>query len=316
MEKGGHYFSLYQIAFEYTPTQESLKLTSSLRDSIPPRKGAGLYINIYRNLVSSYDVKPQRIISLSPSVTESLYFLNQLDKVIAVTRYCEYPPEAVEKPKVGGIYDVNYEAVAALKPDLVILSDMQAEAQERFRNIGINTLLLRQADFESMLDSLRLLGNILGAEQEAAELIKEIKHSVNGIVSKISSHESKRVLFMVSREVDSRGVTRIIAAGNDGYYSEILKLLQAQNPFDKYVAYSNVSREGLYWIDPEVIIELLYNPAQMDYFYKDWRNMQRLTAVKSNQICPIANSYGYIPGPRFPLLLEATARCIYPEAFP
>ena len=264
---------------------------------------------------SAYSEKPSRVVSLSPSVTESLHFLGQWDKVIAVTRYCEFPPEALEKPKIGGLYDVNYEAVIALKPDLVILSDLQADAQERFRNMGINTLLLKQADFRGMLDSLVLMGEILGAEREAAELIEKVEYSLSDIVSRVSAYSPRRVLFVVSREADSGGIKRVVAAGNDGYYSKILQLLQAQNPFSRYTAYSGVSREGLYWIDPEIIIELIYNPAQAEHLFNEWYGMQELTAVKNRQICPIIDSYGYIPGPRFPLLLEAAARCIYPEAF-
>ena len=62
-----------------------------------------------------------RVVSMAPSITETLYALNLADKVAGVTRYCDYPPEAKAKPQVGGLLDPNYEAIVALEPDLAIL---------------------------------------------------------------------------------------------------------------------------------------------------------------------------------------------------
>ncbi len=258
---------------------------------------------------------PQRIVSLSPSVTESLYFLGQFDKVIAVSRYCEYPPEAIEKPKVGGISDVNFEAVIAMKPDIVILSHMQEDAKERLDSLGVKTLLLHQDTFDGMLSSLEVLGEALGAKDQADTLVAELKQSVNGIIQRVAPYKSKSALFVVSRDAGGGKVDSVVAAGNDGYYSKILELLHAENPFSRYAAYSNVSKEGLYWVNPDVIIELLYTPAQAATSFDEWKTMPELNAVKNKQICSVTDSYGYIPGPRFPLLVEAAARCIYPEAF-
>jgi len=258
---------------------------------------------------------PQRIVSLSPSVTESLYFLGLGDKIVAVSRYCEYPPEARTKPKTGGIHDVNYEAAAAMRPDIVILSHMQTDARERFDNLGIKTLLLNQESFQEVLDSLWILGKTFGVQTKADELICELKNSAEGIIARVAPYRSKKTLFVVSRDAGSGKIANVVVAGNDGFYSGILELLHAENPFSKYIAYSTVSKEGLYWVNPEVIIELLYFPEHAETSFDEWSAMSNLTAVKNRHVCSITDSYGYTPGPRFPLLLDTVARCIYPEAF-
>jgi iron complex transport system substrate-binding protein len=258
---------------------------------------------------------PERIITLSPSVTEAVYFLGQWDKVIAVSRYCVFPPEAADKPKAGGIEDINYEAVAAMKPDLVLLSHMQEDARERLEGLGINTLLVQQGGIDDMIAALNIIGAALGAENEAQTLTNELEGNIIKLNDRIKPYEQRSVLFVVSRDVGSGGISNVVAAGNDGYYSRLLDLLRAENPFGGHIAYANISKEGIYEINPDVIIELLYAPELADIAAEEWQDMPRLNAVQNQQICSITESYGYIPGPRFPMLAEEMARCIYPEAF-
>lgn len=276
---------------------------------------AATFSGVYKSASKEFNRTAQRAVSLSPSITEAIYFLGEWDKVIAVSRYCVYPPEANDKPKVGGIQDVNYEAVLSLKPDLVIVSHMQIDAKERFESLGINTLLVDQESLEGMINSLHEIGKALGAEKRATALVDELNSSIDNIINKIESCESKRVLFVVSRDAGNGRIANVVVAGNDGYYSRALELLRADNPFSKYVTFSTVSKEGLYKVDPEVIIELLYTPSQASAALDEWGSMPSLTAVKNGRICSITDSYGYIQGPRFPLLLEEASRCIYPEAF-
>jgi iron complex transport system substrate-binding protein len=200
-----------------------------------------------------------------------------------------------QKPKVGGIHDINYEAVLAMRPALVILSHMQTDVKERLDALGVNSVLLDQSTFEGILNSLEILGEVLGAQEQAAALISDMKSSVDSVIQRIAFYKPKSAIFVVSRNTGGS----VVVAGNDGYYSKILEMLNAENPFNKYAAYSTVSKEGLYWVNPEVTIELLYMPADKE----------------SNEICYITGSYGYTPGPRFPLLVETAAKCIYPEAF-
>jgi iron complex transport system substrate-binding protein len=233
-----------------------------------------------------------RIISLTPSVTETLYYLGAGDMVAARTRYCSFPPEVKEKPELGGLFDINYEALIALSADLVILSELQKDVISRLKALGVNVLTVDHNTLNGVLDSFPVIGGAVGADGFA--LREEIYKKIADIQEKVKDYPSKKVIVAVSTEGG-----RFIAAGNDGFYNETLKLLNAENPFAESPPYTSVTKEGLIWIKPDVI-------AALSYFGEE---------RSEEGLCVITGSFGFTPGPRFPLLMESLARCIYPEAF-
>jgi iron complex transport system substrate-binding protein len=233
-----------------------------------------------------------RVISLTPSVTETLYRLGAGDMVAARTRYCSFPPEVKEKPELGGLFDINYEAVVALSADLVILSELQTDVISRLKALGINGLAVDHNTFNGVLDSFPVIGEAVGADGIA--LREEIYEKIAAIREKVKGYPSKKVIVAVSTEGG-----RFIAAGNDGFYNETLKLLNAENPFAESPHYTSVTKEGLIWIKPDIIASLSYSEEERS----------------EAGFCVITGSFGFTPGPRFPLLMESLARCIYPEAF-
>ena len=91
-----------------------------------------------------------RVISMAPSITETLFALDLADKVAGVTRYCDFPPEAKAKPQVGGFLDPNYEAIVSLEPDLAILLTIHDEADARLKDLGISTLIVEHRTLERL----------------------------------------------------------------------------------------------------------------------------------------------------------------------
>ena len=95
-----------------------------------------------------------RIISLAPNITETLFALGQGNKVVGVTRFCKYPPEALEKENVGGFFDTNYEAIAALRPDLVILLPEHEKIQKYINKLGLQTLVVHNRCINEILETI------------------------------------------------------------------------------------------------------------------------------------------------------------------
>ncbi len=114
---------------------------------------------------------PQRIVSTAPSITEMLYALGLGDRVAGVTNYCHYPPEARLKPKIGDYASPNLEAIAALKPDLVILPDAPARLGERVRAMRLKTVEVNQDDIAALYNSIRIVGGATGTDLQASRLI-------------------------------------------------------------------------------------------------------------------------------------------------
>jgi iron complex transport system substrate-binding protein len=97
-------------------------------------------------------VAPRRIVSLAPSLTETLYALGLGARVVGVTRYCAYPPEVAELPKVGGHLDPNFEAIVSLDPDLVVVIPSSSENGQRLESLGIRVLEVDQHDVQAVLE--------------------------------------------------------------------------------------------------------------------------------------------------------------------
>src|SRR5690606_10390834 len=112
-----------------------------------------------------------RIISLAPSITETLFALGLEAHIVGVTRYCDYPPEALAKPKVGGYLDPNMEAMVALRPDLVITFPGHQTLTPRLEQLGIATLQIPDQKLGDILDSIRIIGTATGKEMEAKALL-------------------------------------------------------------------------------------------------------------------------------------------------
>ncbi len=114
---------------------------------------------------------PERIVSLAPSVTESLYALGLGPKVAGVTRFCRYPPEAAAKPHVGGFGDVNLEAVLRLRPDLAVLPVDKTTIKALLEQLGIPVLLLDTRSLPGLLRAIADLGAATGQEAKAEAIL-------------------------------------------------------------------------------------------------------------------------------------------------
>ena len=111
----------------------------------------------------------KRIISMSPSITETLYALDLGERVVGVTRFCTYPPETKEKMKVGGYIDLNYEAITVLQPDLVILLPEHEKVRNYLTELGIRFQVVHNRTVSEILATIITIGTICGAEKRAKE---------------------------------------------------------------------------------------------------------------------------------------------------
>ncbi len=107
---------------------------------------------------------------MSPGLTETLFALGVGDRVVGVTRFCNFPPEAASRARVGGFLDPNWEAIVALEPDLVVLMESHLDVEARLAGLGIASLKVDQHDVESALASFELLANACGVGDRGVEL--------------------------------------------------------------------------------------------------------------------------------------------------
>jgi iron complex transport system substrate-binding protein len=263
---------------------------------------------------------PTRIVSLAPSVTEVLFALGLGDRVVGVTRFCRYPADAERLPDVGGYLDLNLEAIVALEPDLVIAIQDHDAARARLEDLGLSVLQVDQESLAGILDSITTIADSCGVSECGGRLADDVRGRLHEVERRVSGLERPRVLAVVGREAGHGTLATVWVAGRKTFYDDLIGLAGGTNVAPaSSVAYPEVSREGLYHLDPDVILDLL---ADLDdrgvdaaSAASDWRDLPTLGAVRTGRVHAVVHELAVVPGPRVAELVEELARAIHPEAF-
>ena len=246
-----------------------------------------------------------RIVSLAPSITETLFALGLGDRVVGVTRYCRFPAEALTKAKVGGYYDPNYEEIVRLKPDLIIML-----AEHKTPDLHCATLAVSHDSIAQILGSIVVIGGRCGAAVKAGEMAADIMGRIDTIKRRVRGLRCPRVLVSVGRTMGSSN--DLCAAGKRTFYNEMIMLAGGTNALENTaVPFPMVSAEGVLRINPEVIIEMV--PESFMNLYGTEKGETAVDAVKNRRVYLFTQDYALIPGPRFIFILEQMARVIHPE---
>ena len=188
----------------------------------------------------------QRVISLAPSLTESIYAVGGGDKLVGVTTYCNYPEVAKAVEEVGDTQTPNIERIVALKPDVVFVSTAsQLEAFMRtLDQQGIAVYVMDAKSIGEVFDDLRTLGGLLGTEGTASALIEGLDERVKGVISK----EPRRVFIQISNEP-------LFTIGKDSFLTEVVEKAGGESVTkDVPSGYPKLSKETASVMSPDVII--------------------------------------------------------------
>lgn len=254
----------------------------------------------------------QRIIGLSPSIVEIIYQLKQDDKLVGVSRFCNYPPEAKEKTVVGGYVDLDYEAVLTLEPDCVILLEEQRTLAEKLETMGIHTIIVDHASTSGVIESISILGKAFHKKDLSDDIVHAMQIRVDTLTRQARDTGKKpRILVCIERDTNSPFPDRVIAAGNKGVHQEYITMVGGLNAYQGPVAYPLLSREKLIHVNPDIIIELIHEDVWQEKgreaLMKQWQAYSELKAVKTGRIIFLHEHKHMIPGPRFIDTLEIFA---------
>jgi len=263
----------------------------------------------------------RRIVSMAPSITETLYALGLGDRVVGVARDCHYPPE-VEKVKetgnVGGYYDPNIEAILALKPDLVIMLEEQAQALPNFEKLGLETLVVSHQTVKGIIESFSIIGGKCGRGPEGRRMARDLQNRVDRIRERTRNLPRPRVLFVLDRTFGRGQLSDLYVAADDSYIDTIIDWAGGQNAYSRRgVRYPVVSTEGIMSLNPDVIVDLvppgLVQQLGRQSLLDDWNDVKTVAAVKNHRVLIFDQDYACVPGPRFLQLVEDLAQQIHPE---
>jgi len=257
---------------------------------------------------------PQRIVSLSPGITETLYALGLGPSVAGVTRYCAWPPEAARLPKVAGFGEINYEAVLRVRPDLVVLPEDRVREKLCLERLGLPVLMLDTLSVSGLLRTITLLGRSAGREAEAEQLKAGLEKCLLTAKTLAEGRSRPTVLFAVMRaDQGSGGITEVHIVGRDGFYSELIEAAGGHNAYTGTLPFPRLSREALIVLDPEVIIEVISGGTNPEGARRDWQNLASIRAVKNGRVFVWTEQAHTVPGPRFADTLALLSQAFHPE---
>jgi iron complex transport system substrate-binding protein len=257
---------------------------------------------------------------MAPSTTEILFALGLGERVVGVTRYCDYPETAKELPGVGGLADPNYEQIIALRPDLVVLVSSHRDAQRELERLGINTLVIPHKTVGDVHKAVRLIAGRCGAENKAQALLADFEKRTQAVQAAVKGRRRPRVMICIGRDTGSGELAGMYMAGPKGFYDELIELAGGQNAFDETTAaFPQFSAEGVIQVNPEVIVDLTneHIPSEKaaEEVIAQWDGLRSVDAVKNGRIYLVSGNHALRPGPRYIRFLEELAQLLHPEAF-
>jgi len=256
---------------------------------------------------------PKRIVSLAPSVTETLYALGFGPQVVGVTQFCRYPPEAKTKPIVAGFSNVNYEAVVRQRPDLVVLPHDKVENRLNLERLGLSVMPLDTRSLAGLMESIDVLGRNAGRQAEAAGILGKMENSLARARARAVGQPMPRVLLSVMRSYEGLGyIAEINIAGRDGFFSEMIEIAGGWNVYQGALPFPRLSREAVIFFDPEVIIDIIPADEDLEAARRDWLTLSMVSAIRNNRLFFLTDEADTVPGPRFPQTLEKLSHVFHP----
>jgi len=254
----------------------------------------------------------KRIVSLAPSLTETVYALGLQDRLVGDTDYCDYPADAAKKHKVGGAINPNMEEVAALKPDLVLVvkSLNKLETVRALEQLGIPVYSTDPHTVKGVLDSMKKLSEVLGAEKAGVILDQKLESRLASARAKTDRVPPKQVLFVVWTEP-------LMSIGKKTFIADVLEYAGAGSVVDSKQDWPQFSLEEAVRLQPEFLVfasshsQAVKNDVDALALKPGWSMME---AIKQRRIAIVSDAINR-PGPRIVDAVEELARQLHPELF-
>ena len=255
----------------------------------------------------------ERIVSLAPSATEVLFEAGCGSRLVGVTSYCVFPADAAALPKVGGYLTPSYEAIMALRPDVVVVLPEHEDARQDLAALDLDVVEFDHRTIDAILDSVETAGELCGQRGTAERVVAELTHLLRRVEVVVSGRTRPRVVVSVSRG-EERGFGSLSAAGPGGIYDDVLFRAGGRNAVPPGpVLHPTLSAESLLRLDPDAIVELAAG-AKDEKLRDDWRALASLNAVRRKRVFVFTGDFLPVPGPRLVRFVETVARALHPDA--
>jgi ABC-type Fe3+-hydroxamate transport system substrate-binding protein len=259
---------------------------------------------------------PNRIVSTSPSITETLFALGLGDRVVGVSTYCRFPPEAAKLPKVGTFLKPDAEAIAALRPDLVFVHEVSNGIDRRLRSLRIPYVIVGRGSLPSVFATIRQIASAAGVSERGDRVVADTERRLAAIRSSAPS-KRPRVLFIIGRHPGM--LVDLVAVGPGAYINDLIEIAGGTNVLDiaGQPQYPRISMEAILRFDPDVIIDSV-DMGETEQQRRErgatnarlWMAYPTLAAVQSGHLYAATTDALVVPGPRVAEAAEWLAELI------
>ncbi len=260
---------------------------------------------------------PQRIICLTPAVTETLFAIGAGPQVVAVSSFDRYPPQVEKLPRVGALLDPDVERILSLRPDLVVVYASQTDLRTQLERAHVATYVYTHAGLPDVTTTIRDVGARVGRGAAAAALADGIEQHIAAVRNRVASLPKVPTLVVFEREpLSLRG---IYASGGIGFVHDLIEAAGGSNVF------ADIRREAVQATTelilarrPAAILELrsaVTTDADRRREIASWDRLGSLPAVRAGRVYLFSDQKMSIAGPRVAEVVEILARTLHPEAF-
>ena len=254
----------------------------------------------------------QRIVSLAPSLTETIYALGLQDRLVGDTDYCDFPADAQKKPKVGGAINPSLEVIVALRPDLVVITKSlnRYDTVRALDGLGIPSYATDPHTVDEIISSTERLAGVLGVPEAGTSLGADLERHLADLHQRLKGLPPQRVLFIVWAEP-------LISVGKDTFIADALRRAGAISVVDLAQDWPQVNLEEVVRLQPDYLVfasshsEGGPNDFEVLATRPGWRS---LGAVRNRHFAVISDAVNR-PAPRIVSAIEDLARQLHPEAF-
>ena len=262
---------------------------------------------------------PKRIVSLSPDLTEILYGVGAFPRIVGVSSYESYPPEAAKLPALGDLQRPNLEKLTALRPDLVLINVQQAPYfEDTLKQLGLRVLAAKNHSLAEVLESIIAIGHAVGNDTQAAKLAADTREGLDRVARKTASLPKPRVVLVVDRVPGT--LRDLYTATSGSFLAELVELAGGHLvlPAGPRKATPNFRKEELLALDPDVILDFIQSTKGRlaGDPEEPWREMPELKAVRTHRVYGVNEDYVPHASQRIVQTAELFAKLIHPELAP
>jgi len=252
------------------------------------------------------DTNSFKIIAFSPAITEIIFALGAGNDIIAVSDFCNYPPEAKTKPKIGGFINPSYEQILMAKPNLLIFQGQMIKIKRFCEKYNIDSLNVKIDNWESITNSIQKIGNKIGKKEKAKNLRKNMAERWDNLKY---SKPNVGISTFVCAGREAGPVASCMIPGKKSFIMEALEVAGGSNICSDVIgAYPTVSAEIIFARQPEIIFEL--RPGEKineKSLRKEWNYLKD----NKSKVVFITNDFAMVPGPRIINLAEQFRKLLF-----